>query len=202
MLEGVASSIGLQILINRIKIKLYHGFTNVFWKFPICYINTFHSRFIPEGAAEASQIFFYYSLQNYLAMRDTADVTGGKPIAVWSQSILGVSAINPLDAFYDIHRRKGEVLFFYFVPDTTRDTPICSYCWIQKGLLFFILFFIIIISAERRPLLDIGLPQSSPRRDDRSCAALIQRLPTTFTRSSAHHFIFIFLILNIMFKVP
>jgi hypothetical protein len=56
-------------------------------------------------------------------MRITADVTGGKPLAVLSQSILGVSAINPLFA-YDIRGRKGEVLFFYFVPDTTRDYSI------------------------------------------------------------------------------
>jgi hypothetical protein len=55
-------------------------------------------------------------------MRNTADVTGGKPIAVLLQSISGVSAINPVVAFYDIHGGKREVLFFYFVPDTTRDT--------------------------------------------------------------------------------
>jgi hypothetical protein len=48
-------------------------------------------------------------------------VTGGNPIAVLLQSISGVSAINPLVAFYDIHGGKREVLFFYFVPDTTRD---------------------------------------------------------------------------------
>jgi hypothetical protein len=54
-------------------------------------------------------------------MRNTTDVTGGKPIAVLLQSISGVSAVNPLVAFYDIHRGKREVLFFYFVPDTTRD---------------------------------------------------------------------------------
>jgi hypothetical protein len=54
-------------------------------------------------------------------MRITADVTGGKPIAALLQSIAGVSAINPLVAFYDIHGEKREVLFFYFVPDTTRD---------------------------------------------------------------------------------
>jgi hypothetical protein len=36
-------------------------------------------------------------------MRNTADLTGGKPIAVLLQSISGVSAINPLVAFYDIH---------------------------------------------------------------------------------------------------
>jgi hypothetical protein len=53
-------------------------------------------------------------------MRNTADLTGGKPIAVLLQSISGVSAINPLVAFYDIHGGKTEVLFFYFVPDTTR----------------------------------------------------------------------------------
>jgi hypothetical protein len=58
-------------------------------------------------------------------MRNTADVTGGKPIAVLLQSISGVSAINPLVAFYDIHGGKREVLFFYFVPDTTRDFLSC-----------------------------------------------------------------------------
>jgi hypothetical protein len=40
-------------------------------------------------------------------------VTGGKPIAVLLQSISGVSAINPLVAFYDIHGGKREVLFFF-----------------------------------------------------------------------------------------
>jgi hypothetical protein len=53
-------------------------------------------------------------------MRNTADVTGGKPIAVL-QPISDVSANNPLVAFYDIHGGKREVLFFYFVPDITRD---------------------------------------------------------------------------------
>jgi hypothetical protein len=47
-------------------------------------------------------------------MRNTADVTGGKPIAVVLQSIVCVSAINPLVAFYDVHGGKREVLFFYF----------------------------------------------------------------------------------------
>jgi hypothetical protein len=54
-------------------------------------------------------------------VKNTADVAGGKPIAVLLQSISGVSAINPLVAFYDIHGGKREALFFYFVPDTTRD---------------------------------------------------------------------------------
>jgi hypothetical protein len=52
-------------------------------------------------------------------MRDTADVTAGYSIAVKSQSISDISAINHIVAFYDIHGRK--VLFFYFVPDTLRD---------------------------------------------------------------------------------
>jgi hypothetical protein len=56
--------------------------------------------------------------------KNTADVTGGKPIAVWSQSISSEGAINPLVAFYGIHGGKREVLFFYFVPDVTRDTTI------------------------------------------------------------------------------
>jgi hypothetical protein len=54
-------------------------------------------------------------------MRNTAEVRGGKPIAVLLQPISGVSAINPLVASYDIHRGKREVLFFYFVPGTARD---------------------------------------------------------------------------------
>jgi hypothetical protein len=55
-------------------------------------------------------------------MRYTKDVTGGKPIAIWSQSISAVSFINPLVAFYNIHGRKREALFFYFVSDTTQDS--------------------------------------------------------------------------------
>jgi hypothetical protein len=49
-------------------------------------------------------------------MRNTADVTGGKPLAVLLQSISvsGVNAINPLVAFYDIHEgNRGAILLFY-----------------------------------------------------------------------------------------
>jgi hypothetical protein len=53
------------------------------------YIHTYHSRIIPEGVAETSQIFLRDITQNYLDMRNTADVTGGKPIAVRSQSTSG-----------------------------------------------------------------------------------------------------------------
>jgi hypothetical protein len=54
-------------------------------------------------------------------MRNTADVKGSKPIAVYLQSISSESSINSLVAFYDIYGRKREVLFFYFVPDTTQE---------------------------------------------------------------------------------
>jgi hypothetical protein len=71
-------------------------------------------------------------------MRNTADVTGGKPIAVLLQSISGVSAINPLVAFYDIHGGKREVLFFYFVPDTTREAiPSLAINIVLKKNIFF-----------------------------------------------------------------
>jgi hypothetical protein len=48
-------------------------------------------------------------------MNNNADVTGGKPVAVFLQSISGVSAINPLVALYDIHGGKREVLFFNLI---------------------------------------------------------------------------------------
>jgi hypothetical protein len=57
-------------------------------------------------------------------MKNTADVTGRKPIAVLLKYISSVSTINPLVAFYDIYGGKREVLIFYFVPDTTRDCNI------------------------------------------------------------------------------
>jgi hypothetical protein len=51
----------------------------------------------------------------FTAVKNTADVTGGKPIAVLLQSISAlILTINPLVAFYDIHEGKREVLFFYF----------------------------------------------------------------------------------------
>jgi hypothetical protein len=53
---------------------------------------------------------FYH---NDFAMRNTADATGGKPIAVGLQSIC-VSAINILVAIYEIHGRKGQALFYFF----------------------------------------------------------------------------------------
>jgi hypothetical protein len=84
-------------------------------------------------------------LLKYLDLRNAAYVTGGKPIAVRSQSISDVSAVNPLVAFYDIHGRKGEVLFFCSV----LDTRLCIIC--------IILLCIIIISLLLSPLLEYRL---------------------------------------------
>jgi hypothetical protein len=67
--------------------------------------------YLEERVAETSQIYprdtFY---QNDLVMKNSEDVTGGKPIA-----ISGVSAVSFLVAFYDIHGRKGEVLFLSWI---------------------------------------------------------------------------------------
>jgi hypothetical protein len=41
-------------------------------------------------------------------MKNTVDVTGGKPIAVLLQAISGGSVINPLAAFYDIQEKRGK----------------------------------------------------------------------------------------------
>jgi hypothetical protein len=86
-------------------------------------VHTYHSHFIPEGVAEAFQIFFRnaHVLPKLISYEEYCRSDRGKPIAVLPQFILGVSAINNLVAFYDIHGRKRELLFFYFVPDTTRD---------------------------------------------------------------------------------
>jgi hypothetical protein len=75
-------------------------------------------------------------------MRNIADVTGGKPIAVLLQSFSGVSAINPLVAFYNIHGGKTEVLFFYFVSETTRD-------YILIYIYFFVNTYILYIEIPR-----------------------------------------------------
>jgi hypothetical protein len=66
-------------------------------------------------------------------MRNTADVTGGKPIAVLLQSISGVSTINPLVAFFDIHGGKREVLFFYLLTEKY-ISMFLSVVWFLFGL--------------------------------------------------------------------
>jgi hypothetical protein len=58
-------------------------------------LHTYHSRFIPEGVAEVSQIFLRdtHVLPKLLSY-DEHCVIGGKSIAVLLQSISGVIAIN------------------------------------------------------------------------------------------------------------
>jgi hypothetical protein len=67
------------------------------------YIHTAHAKGVGETYQISLQDAHVY--QNDLAMRNTADVTDGKPIAVCLQYISGVSSVNPLVAFYDIHGR-------------------------------------------------------------------------------------------------
>jgi hypothetical protein len=54
-------------------------------------------------------------------MKNTADVTGGKLIAILVQSISGVSAINPLVTFYDIHGGKRGAILLYCPGHHTRQ---------------------------------------------------------------------------------
>jgi hypothetical protein len=61
-----------------------------------------------------------------------------------------------LIAFYDIHGRKREVLFLYFVPDTTRD----SYIFIKRDRYSF--FVTILSSFENIPALQLILVFYSP----------------------------------------
>jgi hypothetical protein len=70
-----------------------------------------------------TKIYYLELLHASFAVVSTHSIckTDGKLIAVCSQSISFVSGINPSVSFYDIRGRKREVLFFYFVPDTTRD---------------------------------------------------------------------------------
>jgi hypothetical protein len=74
-----------------------------------------------RGSRNISDIPPRQFYQNDSAMRNTADVTGGKPNAVWSQSISDVSAVNSLVTYYDFHGRKGEKLLFCSIPDATQD---------------------------------------------------------------------------------
>jgi hypothetical protein len=82
-------------------------------------------------------------------MRNTADVTGSKPIAVFLHSISGVSAINPLVAFYDIHGGKEEVLFYcYVLTDETFHVSVY-----KKHYLSFSSVYIYLLSRIHKALL-------------------------------------------------
>jgi hypothetical protein len=49
-------------------------------------------------------------------MRNTADVTGGKPIAILLLSISGVSAINSFVAFYDLFYEYYIIINYLILP--------------------------------------------------------------------------------------
>jgi hypothetical protein len=67
-------------------------------------------------------------------------VTGGKPIAIWSHTISGESAVGPLVAFYDIPEGKEEVPLYSSVPNTTPDIiDSKSYFGIGSTFLFVVL---------------------------------------------------------------
>jgi hypothetical protein len=73
---------------------------------------TYHSRFIPEGVAEASQIFLRdtHVLPKLVNYEEGDNVTGGSP---------GVSAINPLVAFYDIVAMEERERCYSFILSRT-----------------------------------------------------------------------------------
>jgi hypothetical protein len=87
-------------------------------------------------------------------------LTGGKLITVLLQCISGVNAINRLVAFYDINGGKREVLFFYLVPDTTRDhtynessaeKPSLIQTWVTGEYTHYsMMLFLFIIKIEHR----------------------------------------------------
>jgi hypothetical protein len=53
-------------------------------------------------------------------MKNTEDVSCGKPIAVLLQSVSGVSAINPLVAFYDMDETKR--CYYFILSRTPHET--------------------------------------------------------------------------------
>jgi hypothetical protein len=57
-------------------------------------------------------------------MRNTADVTGGKPIVVFSQTISDVSAVNPLVAFTTFMEERERC--YYFALSRTPHETICN----------------------------------------------------------------------------
>jgi hypothetical protein len=72
--------------------------------------------FIPEGVGSFHENVIFRNVENDLAMRDIADVTGGTSISVKSQSISGVS-VNP-SRLLRHPWKKGRGAFVLFCPVT------------------------------------------------------------------------------------
>jgi hypothetical protein len=145
---------------RRLKIKVQDWLQGVTVSFVVFVVNFVRSRHLKKTsyADEMLQILLYrdfvklntacYSLlpskiflnihtyetptfyQNYLAMSNTAYLTGGKSFAVWLHSISSVNAINPLVDFFDIHGRKREVQFF--ILSRTTHEPITIHIYWPK----------------------------------------------------------------------
>jgi hypothetical protein len=76
-------------------------------------IHTYHSRFIPEGVADVSQIFLRDTHVSPKLVTYEEHCRRDKPIAVLLQSISGVSAINPSRLLRHPWRKKrGAILLF------------------------------------------------------------------------------------------
>jgi hypothetical protein len=78
------------------------------------YNKAYHSRFNPEGVAEASQIFLRDTHVLPILVSYEKHCKRGKPIAVFLQSISGVSAINPLVAFTTYMEERERCYSFIF----------------------------------------------------------------------------------------
>jgi hypothetical protein len=77
------------------------------WKFIIFIKRQRHLKYY-------SEIPTFY--QKYLAMKNTADVKGGRP-----------TAVDPSVAIYNIPGRKGQMLFYSSSTDTTLDKKNIAY---------------------------------------------------------------------------
>jgi hypothetical protein len=95
----------------------------------------FHTCFILERIAEGSQILRRdaHVLPKLLSCEEYCRRDKWEAHRRLIAAISEVNAVNLLVAFYDIHGRKRQVLFFYFVPDTTRDCAKCA--WSRKSLI-------------------------------------------------------------------
>jgi hypothetical protein len=98
-------------------------------------------------------------------MSDTAYVTGGKPIAVWSQSNSDVNAINPVVAFYDIHGRKREVPSFIFAR-TPHETFIITYHTLIVSLLRAVVWAaLLVLPAACKDLAEVDVHDKPQAQD-------------------------------------
>jgi hypothetical protein len=78
----------VKLIESRRKVKTVRKLTDFMLAFAV--LQAYHSRFIPEWIADLRRDLRYFSeittfYQNDLAVRNTADVTGGKPIRPYNR---------------------------------------------------------------------------------------------------------------------